>query len=52
MAIEFSKTECNHQVGRGPDQEEELEGEKEKEEEAGYLELVVRPGDSSAQWER
>ena len=53
MAIEFSKTECNHQVGRRPDQEGELEGEKEEEEEeAGDLELVVRPGDCSAQWER
>ena len=51
MAIEFSKTECNHQVGRRPDQEEELEGEEE-EEEAGDLELVVRPGDCSAQWKR
>ena len=51
MAIEFSKTECNHKVGRRPDQGEELEGEKE-EEEAGDLELVVRPGDCSAQWER
>ena len=54
MAIEFSKTECNHQVGRLPDQEEELEGEKEEEEEeeAGDLKVLVRPGDCSAQWER